>query len=355
MLPALSHAEPADLQSALEAIRVKHHLPALGAAYFTTDGLIEQAVTGVRKAGTDIPATTEDLWHLGSDTKAMTATALATYVRDRKLSWDSRIISFFLEDAALAPDRVKDITLSQILSHRAGMIEDLDWRAIATGGGSLTRQRLAAVRMALKSPKYPAGDFHYSNTDYVIAGAILEKLSGEPWEKVMMDRVFTPLHMNSAGFGGTGTPGQVDEPWPHFKTGQPAPANGPDTDNPEVMGPAGTVHCTIADWVRFLTDQLRGGAGLPAMLPAAMYGAMQSPHPPDGDYGYGWLIADRDWAGGKALNHAGSNTMNFADCWLAPNRKFGVLAVTNEGGDTEAFPACDEAVGWLIEHPPAPR
>jgi len=61
------------LAAILEPIRVKYHLPALAGAIFTQDGVVEMAAVGVRKAGTNIPVTTNDLWHLGSDTKVMTS------------------------------------------------------------------------------------------------------------------------------------------------------------------------------------------------------------------------------------------------------------------------------------------
>lgn len=343
-----AQAPDASLSQSLDAIRVKYHLPALAAALFTVDGLVEESVAGVRRAGSNVPATAEDCWHLGSDTKAMTATVLATYVNEGSLSWDSKVISFFPEFAETVPESVKAITLDQILSHRAGMKENLDWNAISAKGGPLSQQRLTAVKMALEAPAYEPGAFHYSNTDYVIAGAILEKVSGRPWEKVIAEKLFEPLQMKSAGFGGLGTPGRLDQPWPHLETGVPMPGNGPNVDNPEVMGPAGTVHCTMADWTKFLVDQLRGASGLSALLPGSIYQAMQTPHPPGADYGYGWLIAARPWAGGIALTHEGSNTMNVADCWLAPQKKFGVLACTNEGGDS-ASKACDEAVSWLVQ------
>ena len=150
----------------------------------------------------------------------------------------------------------------------------------------------------------------------------------------------------SAGFGGLGTVGQIDQPWPHSAAGVPAPMNGPAMDNPEIMGPAGTAHATMADWAKFLTDQLRGASHLKALLPNEIYQSMQTAAP-NSDYGYGWIVVQRPWAGGKALSHAGSNTMNFCVCWLAPAKTFGVLVCTNQGGDT-AGKACDDASSALI-------
>jgi CubicO group peptidase (beta-lactamase class C family) len=336
---------PIPLASVLEPIRAKYNLPALAAAVFTTDGLVEMAAVGVRKAGTTVPVTTDDLWHLGSDTKAMTATLVGTFVAEKKLSWDAKIISFFPEIADQVPAAMREITLAQVLTHQAGLVENLDWRALSKNG-SLTEQRLTAAHLALISPAYAPGTFRYANTDYVVIGAILEKIGGQPWEDLIRERLFQPLGMASVGFGGTGTIGQIDQPWPHLATGTPAPVNGPATDNPEIMGPAGTVHCTMKDWAQFLIDQLRGGSGLKALLPNEIYQAMQT-SAPSSEYGYGWGVTQRPWAGGKAVTHAGSNTLNFCVCWLAPAKKFGVLVCINQGGD-QAQKAGDEAASALI-------
>jgi hypothetical protein len=46
-------------------------------------------------------------------------------------------------------------------------------------------------------------------------------------------------------------------------------------------------------------------------------------------YAFGWAIVDRSWANGRTLAHSGSNTLNLSVAWLAPNRKFAVIAATN--------------------------
>ncbi|MHC1762753.1 MAG: hypothetical protein AB9869_00395 [Verrucomicrobiia bacterium] len=69
--------------------------------------------------------------------------------------------------------------------------------------------------------------------------------------------------------------------------------------------------------------------------------------PQGGDYALGWAVAERRWAGGKALSHAGSNTMWYLVMWLAPEKSFAVIVGTNVGG-FEAARGCDEAAGAEI-------
>ncbi len=349
LLPARA-ADDSSLAPLLEPIRAKYHLPALAGAIFTTDGLKAIGVTGIRKAGTNIPVTVNDLWHLGSNTKAITALLLGTYAAQKKVSWNDKVVSFFPEISF--PKDTQQITLAQLLTHHAGLIENLDWDSLSKQG-SLVEQRLASVRLALTKPKYPPGTFHYSNTDYVVIGAVLDKIGGKPWEDLMRQRIFAPLGMSSAGFGGTGTPGKIDQPWPHSADGTRNPTNGHDADLPAILESAGAVHCTMTDWSKFLVDQLRGGAGLKALLPTGIYQAMQPPPPVSQEglnFGYGWGVFQREWAGGKALGHNGSNGENYSVAWLAPTRGFGVLVCTNQGGDNNAGQAVNDAADALILH-----
>jgi CubicO group peptidase (beta-lactamase class C family) len=192
----------------------------------------------------------------------------------------------------------------------------------------------------------PGTKFSYSNLGYVVAGAMTERVSNTEWEELVIETIFKPLGMKGCGFGGTGTPGKIDQPWGHSADGKPVSGNGPAVDNPAVMGPAGTVHCSLSDWARFIADQLGGARGERALLKPETYEKLHTP-PFGGEYALGWIVARRDWGGGAVLTHAGSNTMNFAVVWVAPQRDFAVLISTNQGGPIAAK-ACDEAAATLI-------
>ena len=330
----------------LAPIREKYQVPAMAAALVTSKGLVTVGVVGTRKRGTDIPVTLKDQWHLGSDTKAMTATLVAKLVEQGRLKWETTVAEAFPELAAGFSAEACTITVLQLLSHHSGLKPNPD--LVVYGGADGTKERLRVVKDELhKAPPHkPGTHYEYSNLGYSIVGAIIEKITGKSWEQAMRDEVFGPLGMRSVGFGGTGTPGQVDQPWGHYQNGQPVSGNGPSVDNPPVLSPAGRVHCTIQDWARFIADQLRGSEGKPALLQPASYQKLHTP-PFDGDYALGWLVVQRAWGGGAVLNHAGDNTMNFANVWVAQDRDFAVLVCLNQSGHT-AFQASDEAVAALI-------
>jgi CubicO group peptidase (beta-lactamase class C family) len=277
----------------------------------------------------------------------MTSTLIARLVERGQLRWDSTLADFFPDLAAQMNPEFQKVTLLQLLSHRAGLPANLDLAKYS--GTDVQALRLRAVKeyLAKKPETKPGSTYVYSNLGYIIAGAIVERETGQPWEQAIAKEVFKPLQMNSVGLGGTGTPGQIDQPWPHTSDGQPTTENGPDMDNPPVMGPAGRVHCSIQDWARFVQDQLSGARGETAMLKPESYQKLQTP-PFGGDYALGWIVVQRSWGGGTVLNHGGDNTMNFANVWVAPKKNFAILVCLNQSGDT-AFQASDEAVGAMIK------
>jgi CubicO group peptidase (beta-lactamase class C family) len=332
------------LTQAFEATRLKYNLPSLAGAILTSKGAAEITVTGVRKAGTGVAVTADDKWHLGSDTKVMTTCLLATLIEAKKLRWETTMAEVFPEQAGPMSPELRKVSLLHLLSHRAGLPPNLMWWSFAKPGKSLGHQRADVVAQVatIKLNSEPGAKYEYSNLGYVVAGAIAERVSGKSWEELMREIIFEPLGMKSAGFGGLGTPGKIDQPWPHEANGKPREKNGPDVDNAPVLGPAGTVHCALGDWAKFIADQLRGARGRDGLLKVESYREIQTPHF-GGEYALGWAVAEQKLASGKLLTHMGSNVLNFALAWVAPLRDVATLVCTNIGGDG-AMKAVNEMV-----------
>jgi D-alanyl-D-alanine carboxypeptidase len=346
-------AAEADLASMLEPIRVKSGLPALAAAIIAGDRIAAMGAVGVRKSGDPTPVGPGDEWHLGSDTKAMTATLFALYVDDGKISFTTTLAQAFPAWASKMDPAFRDVTMQALLAHRGGLPHDVPSEVF----GSLPRTaadsraaRLTAIQAALERPPEirPDTKFAYSNAGYMIVGAALEELTDTPWETLMRERLFAPLGMTSCGFGAPATPGQVDQPWPHLVVAgelEPVPT-GPAADNPPALGPAGTVHCSLADWGKFVAMHLAGARGESKFLSATSFAKLHTPYPGE-EYAGGWIVTTRPWAHGMALTHAGSNGMWFANVWLAPGLDRAFLVATNRG-DAAAAEATDAVVDKLV-------
>ena len=342
----------------LEPIRKKYDLPALAGAVIFEGRLAACGARGYRKYGGTVKVTPEDKFHIGSCTKAMTATLVGMLVERGKLGWEMRLGDALPGLAEQMHPGYRDVSLRHLLAHRAGLPpSSRSWPKGKTFmdmhnlPGSATEQRFAYARMMLaQEPQAePGSKYVYSNAGYSILGLIAERAMKRPWEDLMREMLFEPLRMASAGFGAMGTPGMIDQPWQHRMAGDKPRAVGPGrySDNPPVLGPGGTVHCSIRDWARFVAAHLKGPKGEGGLLKPETFKILHTPEF-GGNYAGGWQVTKRDWAGGKVLTHTGSNNMNFAVVWMAPKRNFAVLVASNQGkGDVAK--ACDEAAWAMIK------
>lgn len=340
------------LKELMESIRKKTKVPALAAAIVNSKGLVAIAAVGVRKVGSDEPVTVDDQFHLGSDTKAMTAMMIAQLVEQGKLSWDTALEKSFPDLAPSMTPEVRKITLTQLLTHHAGLPANLKggWGAVPRSE-SLREQRRSVLKMTAEDQRElsSAGKFEYSNLGYTLAAAMAEQAAELDWETLMRERLFKPLGMKSAGFGPMGEPGPIQQPWQHRANGKPVEPR-PRADNPPVMGPAGRVHCSLPDWSKFIADQLRGARGQPGLLQPATYAKLFSTPYQDRFYTRGgWGGTEKGpRTGSLVLAHDGSNTMNHATAWLSPSRDLAILVVTNQGGESGAE-ACTETREALLK------
>ncbi|HSY18767.1 MAG TPA: serine hydrolase domain-containing protein [Candidatus Acidoferrales bacterium] len=347
-------ATSAASDQSLEGIRKRNDLPALAVVVVKDGKICDRAAVGVRKQGDATPATTNDVFHIGSCTKPMTATLTAMLIEEGKLRWDTTIADVFPELKGKIDQQYEAVTVEQLLHHRGGVPSEppaAAWKKAWEEKGTPTEQRREFIEAVLAAPPAaaPGAKMIYSNQGYAVIGAMLERITGQQFETLMMEKLFKPLHMDSAGFGPPGTTGTVDEPWGHtLNSGVMQPIQ---ADNPPAIAPAGRVHCSLDDLARFAMLHLQGSTnGLIkpetlARLHALPAGAkMESVWD---RYACGWLVLRRGWAGGTALKQDGSNTMWYVVMWLAPGKNFAVIAATNIAGP-DAEQAGDDAATAMI-------
>ncbi|MBM3578023.1 MAG: beta-lactamase family protein, partial [Alphaproteobacteria bacterium] len=160
-------------------------------------------------------------------------------------------------------------------------------------------------------------------------------------------RIFDPLGLNSAGFGPQSSLGRIDAPLGHIPLPEgPKPMlAGPNGDNPEIMGPAGTVHLSILDLAKWASWNAAEGKRGPALVSKETLRKLHTkvidmPPKPDaapgtpsfGGYGFGWVTVQLPFAREPFLFHGGSNEMNVAYLLLQPKSDLAMVMTTNIGG-----------------------
>ena len=310
----------------LEKIVLDGKAPGMIAAIISSNGIIEIGSAGVRKAGSGIAITNNDLVHIGSCTKAMTAAMLATLVTEGKLSWDMKLTKAIPElKINIHPD-LQNTTLWQLLTHRSGIPNDpIDWYAYADE--DIKDRRFSILKDNIKlAPAYTDGEFHYSNYGYVVAACMAEQITGLSWETLMRERLFEPLGMTTAGFGDPVKNKSIDQPWGHKRSWLGNKWKPSRDYYGEVISPAGRVHCSIEDWAKFISLQLPGENSI---LDRKILNKLIEPN---GVYAGGWVVfqqTEQPWAKGIVLVHGGSNEIWYAAVMVAPAIDRAYVVVTN--------------------------
>jgi CubicO group peptidase (beta-lactamase class C family) len=344
------------LQQECELVLERFGVPAVGIARVVASGAESVGVLGERKDGSGIAVTEQDLWHIGSCTKSMTATLLARYVDRGELEWEAPLAPLFAEHGYEPHPDFAELTLRHLLTHRAGMPTDPSAAAAETigGGAPVWDQRAAFTQAVLaEGPNEPPGkaEFAYTNLGYIVAGALLEAITSTAWEDLMRAEVFAPLGLTTADFGAPGGTSrgalarmfgraQVTQPWGHLGAGKGGySALDPDdeqADGPAMTGPAGTVHMSLPDLARYLALHVSRGATARGYLKPKTIDYLHTPLPGE-EYALGWYAVGPEGTGiGKsAIWHEGTNNAWYTGILAVPGDRRGMAWVCN---------ACPESI-----------
>lgn len=348
--PAALAPQSLDLDKVLAEAMTGTATPAMAALVIRDGKIAEHAVRGVRSNDRAKAATLDDAWLIGSTGKPMTAVLIARLVDRGVLSWNRTLASMLPDLAASMRPEYRSVTLVQLLSHRAGLPENLlDSKALDaffTDTRALPRQRIALVREALTEAPVaaPGKEFGYSNTGFLIAAVIAERATGRRFEDLMREEVFKTLGMASAGFG----PVPAGAIRGH-RAGKPAgPMRKSEDGVPMLYTAAGNVHMSVQDLARFCLDQLAGSRGRGKLLSPKSYRLMQTAQPGSGS-GMDWGVQDSiGGRKGPVLVHGGSDGNWLAWVVLFPAANSGVIVIANAAEDMGADKATHAVVAAIL-------
>ena len=172
------------------------------------------AAFGTREIGVDDPVTTEDHFRIGSNTKTMTGTVLLQLVDDGLIALNDPVSKY-------RPDvpNGDNITIAQLLDMRSGLksytvLETFNRTLDDDPSRAWDPEELAAIGLAEPVSFAPGTSWEYSNTNTVLAGLIVEQITGMPLADVFADRIFEPLEMHDTLLPAVDD-ATIPEPHPH--------------------------------------------------------------------------------------------------------------------------------------------
>ena len=314
------------------------HIPALAISVVKDDSLVFAKGYGVLQVGKPTRADEHTRFAIGSTTKAMTSAAIAMLVDEGKLRLDDRVTKFIPELQLSDPWATRELTIRDLLTHRTGLPgTDLFW---ATSWQYTPAEVIRRLRYIQPSASFRS-TWQYQNVMYALAGTIIERASGIPWDKFVRQRIFEPLGMTETEPLVASIIGKPNVAVPHAPSGDSAIAVPIKSTDP--VASAGSVYSSVSDmskWMRFVLDS--GRVGTKRLIAAATfrelvmpqiaadqatYPALQLSKPDFFSYGLGWFI--HDYAGQQVWMHTGSIDGMCAIIGLLPNQRVGVYVLEN--------------------------
>jgi CubicO group peptidase (beta-lactamase class C family) len=293
-----------------------------------------------------IPNAPDVKFRLGSLTKQFTAALVLMLQEDGKLKL-SDPVSKYIPDA---PKSWAVITLEELLGHVSGIPNFTDDDRFPVWGMSphTLSERLAFIE-AKPLGFDPGSKFEYSNSNYEVLGAVIEKVSGRSYAEMLQQRIFQPLGMNNSGL-------DTDELVLSKRAqGYQPGAKGPEQARSESMTvpwAAGSIYSTTGDLLRWEQGLFGGKLISPASLKLMTT-------PGKGDYGLGLRISKRD--GRIVIDHGGGIEGFNTYLGYEPEKRITVVVLSNVNGIVPEFMGLqllDVASGKIVilptEHKPMP-
>jgi CubicO group peptidase (beta-lactamase class C family) len=338
-IPVLGQPDLDRLDHYFEKALIDWGVPGMAIAIVKDDAVVFAKGYGVRELGKPDRVDEKTLFAIASNTKAFTAAALAILVDSGKLRWDDRVQNFLPYFQLYDPYVSYDFRIADLLSHRSGITTfggDLIWYGTPYGREEIIRR----ARFLKQAHPFRSG-YGYSNIMFIAAGEVVREAAGQSWESFVRKSILTPLGMQDTvlsvdelkGRGNVATPhAELDNqlvtfPWRGWNT----------------TAPAGGIISSADDMARWLRLHLgrgifEGKQVFSARQSSVMWtphialevnesSRVRNPHTNFQAYGLGWAVSD--YRGYLMASHGGAYDGMFSRTAMIPDRKLGVVILTN--------------------------
>src|SRR3954452_5894995 len=349
---AQSRTAPADLDGWVDRAMRTFEVPGLALTVVKDGTVVTAKGYGVRRLGESAAVDAQTLFGIASNTKAFTATALGLLVEEGKIRWDAPVIDYVPWFQMSDPYVTREMTVRDLLVHRSGLglgAGDLLWWPASTYDRKEIARRLPYIPLATSF----RSAYAYDNVLYLVAGEVIEAVSGQSWEDFVSSRILAKVGMrhsnvrhSAAARGGNvaATHARVD--------GRVRPIAPFESDN---TNPAGGINSCADDMARWLLTQLAegrmpDGSRLFSETTARQLTSIVTPIPiGDGPpevrelrpsfSGYGLGFSLRDYRGHKLVTHTGGLPGYVSKVAMIPDAGLGIAILTNQesGGAFEAI------------------
>ena len=348
--PALA-APPAAFDARVETLRKDSGVPGVSIAIVENGTVTLAKGYGVKRLGSPDPISPDTILATGSTGKAVTVAALATLVDQGRIRWDDKVTDHLPGFQMYDPWVTREMTIRDLLVHRSGLglgAGDLLFVPDAKASRAESVRRLRHIKPATS---FRSG-YAYDNVLYMVAGQLIEAVTGQTWERYVAEHVFKPAGMLGSTSDEDIRLAHPDRAQPHGRTNGAFRGLGDQQVLDERKGlgrnaaPAGGLSVSANDMARWLLIQLARGklpegdgrlfseaaskemwAPVVIQPTGALPPALAAAQPMFSTYALGWGVSD--YKGAKIVSHTGAVFGFLAAVVLIPERNVGFSIVIN--------------------------
>lgn len=344
--------DTAQLDTFVKEMMRAYDVPGVGLAVVEDGEISYVRGYGVRDVTTGAPVTPDTLFAIGSTTKSFTALGVMLLVEEGRVDLEAPITTYLPEFRLSDPESTRTATVRHLLSHTTGLVRT----DASTFDTSVTAADIIEAAATTPLVGKPGEVFVYSNVNTIVAGEIIERVTGRSWEAFSRERILRPLGMSTATLSVAELKQQDNVALPHvldvLKGLQPT-----DFLTLGADAPAGAVNASAAEMARYVRFQVGDGTPLvsQASLDEMHKGQVAAPDfnvtgliaaqaqavaarpgdvPPalvtDQKYGFYWGV--ERFLGEKLVQHGGNVTGLTANVTLLPESRSGVVVLANADG-----------------------
>lgn len=324
------------LDSYIDAAVSNFEIPGLAVGIVKNGEIVLANGYGYANATTKTEVDENTVFGIASCSKAFTAACIAILVDEGRLDWHDHVSAILPYFQLYDPYITRQLTVEDLLCHRSGYETfdgDLLWY-----GTDYSRKEVVNRFRYRENPYSFREQFGYSNLMYIIAGEVIQEVSGMSWENFVKEKIFDPLGMTTTTTTNTGFNSDMNIAWPHLD------GEAMDFINYDNSGPAASINSSVMDLLAWIQLMLTKGAlEDTSIFTESQYYKMVSPHTvlnagraekPNGrhfaSYGLGWFLYDNQ--GMKVIHHGGGLPGFHSKVVLVPEDSLGYVILANELG-----------------------
>jgi CubicO group peptidase (beta-lactamase class C family) len=337
---AYAAPDPVEIDKLITDLMALYDVPGVGLA-LVQDGEVRYSKGyGLRNTTDQTPVGPNTAFAIGSVTKSFTALGVQLLAAEGKVDLDAPITTYIPDLKLSDAEALKTLSLRHLLSHTSGLSSFDTGQQVLTAN-QISRAEFIQAISTMPLLNQPGKGFIYANQNFVLAGLVIERVTGKTWEDFVLERIFTPLGMTNASYDEIGLTSGKDTAAPHdldvFKGMIPVPF----TPNLSAIGPAGSINAGAEDMARYALFHLTGKSADGSLtlskdrldeLHKPVIGIGPSQPGPNAivtelSYALGWLT--ENYRGLRIVQHSGNVIGYSANVTLIPEKGIGIVLLAN--------------------------